>query len=141
MTEMTWFNFQGEPGRGLPGPKGSQGLPGIAGFPGEKGSIGLSGVPGREGPTGRPGPQGIKGTTNQANLPSLPYYAVMINIFSSTQHQVILGHRDQLDQLAYQVLQEKAVLEFLDHKGHPENLDYSVSKNFAPKYEEDKDLW
>lgn len=63
MTETTWFVFQGEPGRGLPGPKGSQGLPGITGFQGEKGSIGFPGVPGREGPTGRPGPQGIKGTT------------------------------------------------------------------------------
>lgn len=56
------YTLQGEPGRGLPGPKGLQGLPGITGFQGEKGKVGLPGVPGREGQTGPPGGQGIKGT-------------------------------------------------------------------------------
>lgn len=54
---------QGEPGRGLPGPKGSMGPAGTPGFPGPKGNIGPQGVPGIEGRTGPPGPAGIKGTT------------------------------------------------------------------------------
>lgn len=60
--QINCFTLQGDPGRGLPGPKGSQGLPGITGFQGDKGNIGLPGVPGREGHTGLTGPQGIKGT-------------------------------------------------------------------------------
>lgn len=56
-----FLSFQGEPGRGLPGPKGSQGRPGITGFPGTKGSMGPPGIPGPEGQTGPPGPQGVKG--------------------------------------------------------------------------------
>lgn len=62
MSVLILYNLQGEPGRGLPGPKGSQGHQGIPGFQGEKGNIGLPGVPGREGHTGPPGPQGLKGT-------------------------------------------------------------------------------
>lgn len=58
-------SLQGEPGRGLPGPKGDQGRQGITGFQGEKGNIGPPGVPGREGLTGLPGPQGNKGTAGQ----------------------------------------------------------------------------
>lgn len=65
---MNCSTFQGEPGRGLPGQKGSQGLPGITGFQGEKGNIGLPGVPGREGSTGPPGFQGIKGTGKHTNV-------------------------------------------------------------------------
>lgn len=62
MRISAYFNtLQGEPGQGLPGPKGSQGPPGIIGFAGEKGNIGLPGVAGREGQTGPPGPQGVKG--------------------------------------------------------------------------------
>ena len=56
------YTLQGEPGRGLPGPKGLQGLTGIPGFQGDKGSIGLHGIPGQEGQTGPPGSQGITGT-------------------------------------------------------------------------------
>lgn len=60
-----FYTLQGEPGRGLPGPKGSQGRPGITGFQGDKGSFGLPGIPGQEGNTGQPGPQGIKGTARR----------------------------------------------------------------------------
>lgn len=56
------YYIQGEPGRGLPGPKGAIGQPGLPGFPGEKGNPGMTGVPGTDGRTGPPGPQGIKGT-------------------------------------------------------------------------------
>lgn len=56
------YCIQGEPGRGLPGPKGAIGLQGVSGFPGEKGNPGMAGVPGTEGRSGPPGPQGIKGT-------------------------------------------------------------------------------
>lgn len=56
-----FYNLQGDPGQGLPGPKGVQGPQGIIGYQGEKGSIGLPGIPGREGHSGPPGLQGFKG--------------------------------------------------------------------------------
>jgi len=62
VNDFDLYRIQGEPGRGLPGPKGDIGPQGVAGFPGEKGNLGMPGVPGTEGRTGPPGPQGIKGT-------------------------------------------------------------------------------
>lgn len=59
------FTLQGEPGRGLPGPKGLQGQPGITGFPGDKGGFGRPGIPGLEGQTGPTGDQGIQGTATR----------------------------------------------------------------------------
>lgn len=81
--------FQGEPGQGLPGPKGFQGIPGITGFPGEKGSIGFPGIPGQEGQTGPPGPQGVKGTTDIWETSLMYSIPICLHIL----HFLIITHR------------------------------------------------